>query len=526
MIEAEVHQQLRAFLREQGEAQWPHHLTMARLVARALRVGRSALIQAGPPAGYYGRYRLSYLMPLLIWPDAVILVVPEDLQQRLIQVEIPRLRQWIATPKPIHVGDSWPGDQFAGILLTSPQAWLCDRIYNQGKFPPNIPTVFDNADDLETWGRAALNVQIQPQDWDLLMLAYPEHRDAIRDARIQLTRIIFQHPENPYNCHVLEQPEQKTLHDLWRLLLTSEQIQHQSMAALTPDPSPDDRMPAPWQQFWQMFRSTNTFAWTEISRLNGQFTLHSDFADVSAKLAPIWEQQPVVLIGGALDLESDAPTYRQRLGLGDMTCLKFAPQRQHDLIQLYIPDRMPMPNQPQFQSALMSEIRSLLHITADVQGTTVVLVGDMPLKTRVGTSLAAEFGSRVKVERTGLDDNGILVSGWEFWRQHQGVLPTPSLLIIATLPLPSLEHPLVAGRVAYYKKQRQDWFRLYLLPDALSELQRAIAPIRRSQGVVALLDNRVNHRSYGQQVLSSLSPAARLNYVDITLFDDQRELER
>ncbi len=465
-------------------------------------------------------------MPLLIWPDAVILVVPDDLQQRLIQVEIPRLRQWISTPKPIHVGDSWPGDHFTGILLTSPQAWLCDRLYNQGKFPPNIPTVFDNADDLETWGRAALNVQIKPQDWDRLMLAYPEHGDAIRDIRIQLTRIIFQHPENPYGCHVLDQPEQKALHHLRHLLLASTQIQHQSMAALTPDPVPDDRMPAPWQPFWQMFRSSNTFTWTAIDRLHGQFTLHCDFADVSTKLAPVWEQQPIVLIGGALDLESEAPTYRQRLGLGDMTCLKFSPQRQHDLIQLYIPDRMPMPNQPQFQAALMSEIRSLLHISADVQGTTIVLVGDMPLKNRVGTSLAAEFGSRVKVERTGLDDNGILVSGWEFWRQHQGVLPTPSLLIIATLPLPSLEHPLVAGRVAYYKKQRQDWFRLYLLPEALSELQRAIAPIRRSQGVVALLDNRVNHRSYGQQVLSSLSPAARLNYVDITLFDEQRELER
>ena len=109
MIEVEVHQQLRAFLREQGESHWPHHLTMARLVARALRVGRSALIQAGPPSGYYGRYRLSYLMPLLLWPEAAVLVVPEDIQRRLIQVEIPRLHQWIPSPKAIHTGDRWPG---------------------------------------------------------------------------------------------------------------------------------------------------------------------------------------------------------------------------------------------------------------------------------------------------------------------------------------------------------------------------------------------------------------------------------
>lgn len=132
--------------------------------------------------------------------------------------------------------------------------------------------------------------------------------------------------------------------------------------------------------------------------------------------------------------------------------------------------------------------------------------------------MASEFGSRVQVERTCLDDNGILVTGWEFWREHQSVLPAPRLLAIATLPIPSLENPLVAGRVAHYKKLRQDWFRLYLFPEALSELQRAIAPVRECQGVVALLDSRVIHRSYGNQVLAALSPLARINYLDASLF--------
>jgi len=82
---------------------------------------------------------------------------------------------------------------------------------------------------------------------------------------------------------------------------------------------------------------------------------------------------------------------------------------------------------------------------------------------------------------------------------------------MATLPLPSLENPLVAGRVAYYKRLRQDWFRLYLLPTALMELQRAIAPVRANQGTVAILDNRVNHRSYGRQILQVLDPALRFH---------------
>jgi ATP-dependent DNA helicase DinG len=165
---------------------------------------------------------------------------------------------------------------------------------------------------------------------------------------------------------------------------------------------------------------------------------------------------------------------------------------------------------------MMAELRSLM--SANTAGFSVILVQDLPLKAQLAATLASEYGSRVQVERTCLDDNGILVSDWDFWRQHQTVLPMPQLLVIPTLPIPSLEHPLVAGRVAHYKQQRQDWFRLYLLPEALSTLQRAIAPVRASQGVVALLDSRVMFRSYGDQVLSAMSPFARLNHLDSDLF--------
>jgi ATP-dependent DNA helicase DinG len=204
---------------------------------------------------------------------------------------------------------------------------------------------------------------------------------------------------------------------------------------------------------------------------------------------------------------------------------------------LYIPDRLPMPNTPQFQDALIQQILAILFRignwglgtrdwglgkilpnSSPIPGLVVILVGDTPLKAQVGAVLASEFGSRVQVEKTSLNENGILVTGWEFWRQYQSILPVPKLLAIATLPIPSLEDPLVAGRVAYYKKRRQDWFRLYLLPAALRELQRAIAPLRECQGIVALLDGRIHHRSYGQEVLASLSPSARINYLDPSWF--------
>ena len=440
---------------------------MARLVARALRLGRSALIQVGSGCGHQGRYRLSYLAPALIWPGPIILVVTQQVQQRLLRMEIPPLQQWLQTNKGIRSGDRWPNADFRGLLLTSPEAWLAAQLEQKGEFPTGIPTIIDGVDDLEDWTRSQLTASIQPSDWDELMLACPEHIEAIRDARVQVTRAVYQRPANPYECYWIPQPEQEILRCLYEL--------------------------------------------------GGRCT-----SQVASALSPIWSRQPVVLVGSALDQEAEAPIYRQRVGLSDVTCLKFSADRHNELIQLYLPDKLPLPNTPQFQAAFVEKVRSLLYFRT-VPGLTVVLVGDTPLKSQVGAVLAAEFGSRVQVEKSCLDDNGILVSGWEFWRQSQSVLPAPQVLVIATLPLPSLEDPLVAGRVAYYKKTRQDWFRLYLLPAALSELQRAIAPVRERQGVVALLDARVVHRSYGSQVLAALSPLARINYLDASLFSQSSD---
>jgi ATP-dependent DNA helicase DinG len=519
VIEAEVHAQLRAFLRQQGEPYWAHHLTMGRLVARALRIGRSALIQTGT---HQGHYRLSYLVPMLMWDGPAVLVVPIAKHQWLLQVELPRLRQWIKTEKPIVVADCWPRNDFTGIVITTPEAWLRDQLQQTEQFPPEIPTIVDGADDLETWVRDALTHNLQPQDWEALMVAFPDQLEAIRDLRVALTRTIYQHPINPYNCYLLETEAQETLLELLSRLHRRE---------------PADQLPEAWHNFHQGLQRSDLLAWVTVMRSQGHFTLHTAPIDLAPDLAQVWARQPTVIIGEAIDLETEATIYRQRIGLGDVTCLKFAPDRQDAMIQLYQPDGIPLPNTPQYQAKMLESLRSLLSVNP--YGFSVVLVGDTPLKTQVGAVLAAEYGSRVQVEQTCLDDNGILISDWEFWQTHQSVLPTPQVLVITTLPIPSLEHPIVAGYVTYYKHLRQDWFRLYLLPAALATLQRAIAPMRDSNGrerngpdnssrdhcgVVALLDSRVMFRSYGDQVLAALSPYARLSYFDSDLFIDASQL--
>ena len=501
LIEVEVHNSLLRFLRSHSEPHWPHHLTMARLVARALRLGRSALIQTGLAAGVYRqRYRVSYLMPILMWPEPVILVASTPLLEHLRGVEIPRLQEWLQTERPIETHSQ--NTDFRGLMLADPESWLAENLAVDSQLHRNIPTIIDGVDDLESWTRQQLTACLHPGDWNELMLAVPRGADAILQVRVLLTRALFQHPAKPDECYLLETAEENMLLGLFEKI-------HSSIESLS-------FLSAAWSKFWHQWETNGQLKWAQINRSAGSFSLYCAPIQVAEVLSKIWDFQPVVLIGGAVDLEPKAPIFRQMLGLPELTSVKFSPDRQSELIQLYIPDGLPLPNTPEFQGILIQEIRTLLCMSASVPGLTVLIVGDVPLKARLAAILASEFGSRVRVETTDVGENGILVTGWEFWREHQGELRAPHFLAIATLPLPSLENPLVTARVAYYKEQRKDWFRLYLLPTALNEWQRAIAPVRERQGVVAIFDTRVIHRSYGQQVLSALSPFARIDYLDTT----------
>ena len=511
MLEATVHKSLRYFLRYLRQSDqmpldldlWPHHLTMARLVARALRLGRSALMQTGC-YGYEACYRWGYLMPLGLWPAKTILVMPAAWQSQLLTVDIPCL--WNHTSqinKAIATDINALTDDFQGLLILTPDQWLDS--HQVGKIPAGIPTVIDGVDDLADWWHAHLTLSFTSADWQHLMAIYPQQREMIRDGKIQLTRLLFQRSPNPYESYMIDLPEQAVLEKIIELI------------------RPAGKSYLPNQLFWQQWQEADQLHWAEIDRQHGHFSLHCAPINLAPILQPLWSKQPIVLIGNGLEVDAKAPIYRQEMGLDDLTCVKFTPDRERDLMQLYVPNHLPLPNTPEFQKSLLKEIFYLL--TANITQTkaipnydfTVILVGDVPLKAQIASVLAAQFGSRVQLETTQLEPNSILVTDWQFWRQEQANLPNPSLLIIPTLPIPSLENPLVAGRVAYHKANGQDWFRLYLLPMALRQLQRAIAPVRgysqgrENPGILALLDSRVIYRSYGQEILAAVSPFARIN---------------
>jgi ATP-dependent DNA helicase DinG len=497
LLEAEVHASLRAFLRQQGLPLWDHHLTMARLVSRGLRLGRSAIIQTGSTVSRYG---CSYLMPALLSDRPVLLVASSTLQEKLLTGIIPKLQEWLQTDKVIHTEDerlTW--DNFQGILMVSPQTWLSARLGKKSYFSHKILTLIDNADELEDWTREYFTSTLKPHHWRQLQKNYSTYGNLIQEVRLYLAKKILSRSTNPYQCYLLNEEEYQTLQYLGEVL--------------TGDSA--------FKKFWKKMSAKSQLLWASIDYKIQDFSLHSSPLEVGSILESIWQTSPVVLMGGFLDGDKTAITYRDSIGFkNDVLCLKFSPNRQNKFIKLYICDNLPMPNTPEFQGVMLNQVRRFVTLCCYRSQLIVILINDMFLKVRVGTALAAEFGSRVQVEKTKITNNGILISGWDFWYDNHEALPTTQLLVMATLPIPSLENPLVAARVGYYKKQHKDWFRFYLLPTAMKIIQRVVMPLRECQGVVALLDNRVNCRSYGSQILTALEPYAKINYIDVNWFQN------
>jgi len=466
----EVHESLRRLQRQQPHP-WPHQLTMARLVARGLRLGRGALIQV--VSG--GEHRLSYWLPCLLGPERVIVCVPRSLHAQILSEEIPWLRHHLGLTKPVYQDPQWHQE---GVILIDPYEWFAAK--RRGEVPPGIPVLVDGAEGLPEWVDQAGTVQITPQDWLALHQALPHL--GIPEYYQALLGKLLRRPLPRFPVFRDEMEEVLAL------------LTHQ-----------ESLCPRRWQQFCHQIRDPQTLLWAQKNLDALGVTLAATPVQPATWLRSLWAEHPLVLIGQGLDADPQAPSFRRRFGLPDLTCLRFDPRLDQDLA-VWIPSPLPAPNTPQFQAVLVQYVRE---VAAAPWQRLVILLSDQPLLQQLGSTLAAEWGSRVGVNRP----SPLLVSSWEYWLQEGLTLPTPEVVVVGTLPFPSMAEPLVAARVETYKHQQQDWFRDYLLPIALTRLHHSLSGLRQRGGSLGILDSRVLTRSYGADFLAMLHPYVRVPHL-------------
>ena len=76
-----------------------------------------------------------------------------------------------------------------------------------------------------------------------------------------------------------------------------------------------------------------------------------------------------------------------------------------------------------------------------------------------------------------------------------------------------MKEPINEINVSHYKKLAKDWFREFLLPEAIEKLERSVSPLRKNSGKLIILDGRANKRRWARSMLKSIEPLKQINYM-------------
>lgn len=268
----------------------------------------------------------------------------------------------------------------------------------------------------------------------------------------------------------------------------------------------------------------------------GQLPFPIALAAVPLDLAPMLRDalfdrvETVVLTSATLAVGGDFAFLADRVGLSQPpNPVRYAeilpsPFEYGQQCVFAVPTNTPDPRADEagHHGAVVQAVMELAH--ASDGGMFVLFTSHAALR-RAGAHLRNSIGARwpLLVQGEGQRDhllrrfreagNAVLLGTDSFW---EGVdVPGPSLrvLVLAKLPFKVPTEPLTAARVEALVQQGLDGFRHYLLPLAALKLKQGFGRLIRTRsdiGAVILMDPRIVNRNYGQILLDSLPPAARV----------------
>ncbi len=114
-------------------------------------------------------------------------------------------------------------------------------------------------------------------------------------------------------------------------------------------------------------------------------------------------------------------------------------------------------------------------------------------------------------------EKGAILFGLKsFWEGVDIAGEALSMVVIDKLPFDPPDDPVHEARVAQMKAAGENWFGIYVLPQAVLRLKQGLGRLLRSRddrGVMAILDTRLHTKGYGRQVLDALPPARRTSNI-------------
>ncbi|MBF0460156.1 MAG: ATP-dependent DNA helicase [Magnetococcales bacterium] len=184
---------------------------------------------------------------------------------------------------------------------------------------------------------------------------------------------------------------------------------------------------------------------------------------------------------------------------------------------LYLPEKLPEPDDPHFPAAIVEEIFGLLEAAS---GRTLCLFTSQRMLEFVRHGLTGRInfpllvqGERSKgalLEAFRVQKSSVLLGLASFWEGVDVPGEALSMVIIDRLPFVSPADPLVAARGRWLELNQRNPFKEMFIPRAILSLKQGVGRLlRRStdRGGMAILDIRLTQKGYGRQLLEALPPA-------------------
>ncbi|HEY5676752.1 MAG TPA: ATP-dependent DNA helicase, partial [Myxococcales bacterium] len=273
-------------------------------------------------------------------------------------------------------------------------------------------------------------------------------------------------------------------------------------------------------------RQPDLIHWAE-SR-GGHLFLHASPIDVARilqdklydRVGPVVFTSATLAVGGQLDY------FARRVGLADEGGPLFpldeavlsSPFDYEKHAALYLPQRMPDPQDPGFAEAVAGELRALLPVTGgrafvlftslrNMRAVHALLEGELPFQVLLqGQAPKAQLLKRFREEPS------VLFASQSFWEGVDVPGDALSLVVIDKLPFASPGEPIVAARIDRLRAAGEDAFYGYQVPQAALALKQGFGRLIRTatdRGIVAVLDARVTRKGYGRLFVDSL-PRCRI----------------
>ena len=232
-------------------------------------------------------------------------------------------------------------------------------------------------------------------------------------------------------------------------------------------------------------------------------------------------------------VSKDIPSFsylRERLGISELgrPVVELSVESPFDYetrAMLYVPKDLPAPADPRFVETAAERISELIDLTA---GGAFVLTTSLRSMQRLYVALKQRHaalpvmvqGEAPKgelLQRFRQRDDSVLVATTSFWEGVDVPGRALRLVVLEKIPFYVPTDPLVRARSLALEAEGKNPFMDYIVPAAAIALKQGFGRLIRNRsdaGIVALLDERLHRRGYGQRLLRSLPPAKRTDSIE------------